>query len=232
MAFNADTYKNFLAKEDITTRRLVVFGENLLEASRLVQPEWAALIEGPLERTREEAGEVLTARGILKGKTASTDEFLYEVRITGRALYAALFAKLKTKTNPRLLAIFPQGLKDINNITKGGAHELMKRLARGAADSADLLDASLVEEVKAFPEAWVLLRRRQQVEQETMDQGRRDRGDARKELERALLKVLFLIGAEYPGDEAKCATLVDFSLLYAPGKSSKKKKKAAAATTV
>ncbi|RYZ23177.1 MAG: hypothetical protein EOO16_05905 [Chitinophagaceae bacterium] len=214
-------FGNFFDDPHISNNRVLVFGESTFATLHPILPNIAAPLEAPVNNYRELLGGTVSARAVLKGQTASADDYTEAFLDTMRQAEDALGAKRIRKGNPVYLEFFPQGLSGYHDIDRGNAASLMQLAADAATKHAALLGADLADELRSFPAGWLQVRSGQQGQSGKVDEKAAATRAARRSLELALCKAIHEVGALYPGDADRCAALFAFDLLYRPGRKAK-----------
>lgn len=214
-------FGNFFDDPNISNYRILLFGEDLYSALKAALPTSADHIKLPLDTYREQLGGAVTARAVLKGRTASVDDYCDAFLDTMRITEDTLGSKKIRKGHPTYLEFFPQGLDAYNGIDRGNAHALMQLAATAAGKHADILGPDLSAELTAFPEGWLRIRGQQQGQAGAADEKSAAVRSARRTLEVALCKTIHEVGALYPADAATCGSFFKFDLLYAPSRTKK-----------
>ncbi|TCJ13375.1 hypothetical protein EPD60_13380 [Flaviaesturariibacter flavus] len=211
-------FGNFYDDTHISNYRLLLHGEACYAALHTVLADVAAGIEAPLNNYRELLGGIVSARAVLKGQTATTDDYTEAFLDTMRQAEDTLGAKRIRKGDPIYLEFFPQGLDGYNDINRGNAASLMQLAADAATRHAALLGTDLADELRSFPGGWLTVRSGQQGQSGKVDEKAAAIRAARRSLELALCQAIHEVGARFPGDADKCASFFAFDLLYRAGR--------------
>lgn len=214
-------FGNFFNDPNISNYRMLIFGEASWTALKQALAEVAAPVEAPLNAYREVLGGHVTARAVLKGRTATVNDYCDAFLDTMRVTEDTLGAKKIRKGNPIYLEFFPQGLDGYNDIDRGNAHALMQLAATAAGKHPDLLGTELAAELAAFPEGWLQVRGEQQGLSGAVSTKGEAIKAARHALELALCKAMHEVGARYPADADAAGAFFPVERLYAPGRKKK-----------
>ena len=214
-------FGNFFNDPNISNYRMLLFGENLYTALKDALADIGGPLEVPLNTYREQLGGHITARAVLKGRTATVNDYCDAFLDTIRQTEDALGGQKIRKGHPVYLEFFPQGLETYNEIDRGNAYSLMELAAAAASKHNHLLSADLAAELAAFPEGWLRVRGQQQGQSGVADEKAAAVRAARRVLEIALCKAIHEVGARYPGDAKGAGAFFQFNLLYRQGKAKK-----------
>ncbi len=230
MAIVKKAFKNYFESEEITDARLVNYANdtNGRLAAANENNQYDAIMQGITTASNaldDNLGDVKGALAQQKGKTFTVDGVIKNFKTYMSENEGVIAKALGGKKTPAFIEFYPLGVSQYSTVTKSKLPALLGQLTMAIDNNKTKLGKDLVTELQQFEVQYETTRKAQTTQKGKVSDSRTDRSQERKNLEIKLLVAMYTIGLQYAGDEEKCNSFFNYSLLEAPSRKTKKEDK-------
>jgi len=225
-------FKNYFQSKEVSDPRLVTFSDDTkgrLEADNEGNDLTPIItnIAASASSLEDQLGDVQGSIAVQKGKTFTVDGVIKNFKVFMSENEGVIAKAVGGKKTEAFIQFYPNGVKQYSSVTKGKLPALLGQLTEAININKTKLGPDLTAELSQFASQYESTRTDQTKQKGKLNDSRTDRSQERKNLEKALMIAMYTIGIKYVGNEEKCASFFNFSLLDAPAKKSKKEAKKA-----